>query len=45
MDCSKFALETAQAFTQVFEIGTVYGAIILLVGFALGALVFYRRGA
>lgn len=45
MDCSKFALETAQAFNQVFEIGTAYGAIILLVGFVLGALVFYRRPA
>lgn len=43
MDCSKFAIETAQAFNQVFNIGSGYGAAIFFLGFVLGALVFHRR--
>lgn len=42
MNCETFAQETAEAFNQIFHIGSVYGACIfgagLLMGFLLAQL-------
>jgi hypothetical protein len=39
MNCETFAQETAEAFNQLFQIGSVYGAGILFFGLLLGFVI------
>lgn len=46
MDCSNFAVDVANAFQQVFDVGMVYGAGCFVFGVVFGVLlvVFRRSG-
>lgn len=44
MNCETFAQETAEAFNQLFQIGSVYGAGILFFGLLLGFVIGFCAG-
>lgn len=48
MDCANFAQQTAEAFNTLFNLGSVYGAVIFFAGVVVGyvaASVKSRRAA
>lgn len=38
MECNEFAVQVAEAFQQVLDLGSVYGALILVFGILTGYL-------